>query len=303
MCVSVELGPEEGLSVDCCAACRKQHTLGGEVCFSGIGVHSGQDVTVRFFPAKVGTGIVFRRVDLPGNPEVPATVEYVQDTSRSTSIGIGNVSIQTVEHLLAALYAYQIDNAVIEISGVEPPVGDGSSRVFIEMIEEVGVDEQEATTPVLALEKPVYYSNGDIHLVALPSDCFQMSYTLNYPGSKALQTQYQSFEVTAKAFAEELAPCRTFARYEEISLLMDHGLIKGGSLDNAVVIKDDVVFSKEGLRFSDEMVRHKMLDLVGDLSLVGFQFRAHVISIRSGHTSNVAFAKKLYHSLTAEKNQ
>lgn len=281
---------------------RNQHTLKGEVSFSGIGVHSGEDVTVRFIPAREGTGIVFRRVDLPGQPEIPATVEYVTDTSRCTTIGVGSVLVQTIEHVLAALCAYQIDNLYIEVSGGEPPVGDGSAQVFVDMVEEAGVTTQEALVPIIKLEEPVYHSDGDVHLVALPSDRYQISYTLNYPNSSVLRNQYRSFEVNVDNFKDEIAPCRTFALYNEISMLMDHGLIKGGSLDNAVVVKDDVVFSKDGLRFSDEMVRHKMLDLIGDLSLVGFHFVAHIISIRSGHTSNLALAKKILHQITMNKN-
>lgn len=281
---------------------RKQRTLKEVATFSGIGIHTGKEVGLRFCPAKEGTGIVFKRIDLPGQPIIPATVEYVQDTSRSTTIGIKDVRIHTVEHVLSAIRAYQIDNLCIEITSIEPPVGNGSSDVFVEMIEKAGIREQEHTLPIVKIQQPVYWSEGDIHLVALPYDGYRISYTLSYPGSSFLRGQFHSVLVTEANFKREIAPCRTFSLYKEISALMDRGLIKGGSLDNAVVIKDEVILSKGGLFFPDEMARHKILDLVGDLSLIGFDFHAHIIAIRSGHPSNFAFAKKLLNHITMESH-
>lgn len=278
----------------------KSRTLKTAASFSGIGIHTGQLVTMRFCPAPEGTGIVFKRVDLPGQPTVPASVEYVCDTARSTTIGIGPVRIHTVEHVLAALAAYQIHNLVIELNNIEPPVGNGSSDLFVNMIEEAGIQEQEGLFPIAQLQEPVAYSEGDIHLVALPHDHFRISYTLSYPETTALKAQFRSFEITSETFKKEIAPCRTFSLYKEVSFLMDKGLIKGGSLDNAVVIDGDVVFSKEGLFFDDEMVRHKILDMVGDLSLIGFPFHAHILAIRSGHATNYALAKKLYEHIAAQ---
>lgn len=277
---------------------RKQKTLQKEASFSGIGIHTGTQVKMRFVPAEVGIGIVFKRVDLPGQPLIPATVASVCDTLRSTTIGIGNVRIHTVEHVLAAVRAYQIDNLIIEVSSIEPPVGNGSSDVFVEMIENAGIREQDDHVPIIKINKPIHLSEGDIHLVALPHDSYKISYTLNYPGSKLLKAQFFSVEVNSQNFKKELAPCRTFSLYEEVSMLMDRGLIKGGSLDNAVVIKGDVVLSKNGLFFPDEMVRHKILDMIGDFSLVGYDFHAHIIAIRSGHPSNFAFSKKLFNYIT-----
>ncbi len=255
---------------------------------------------MRFVPAKEGMGILFKRTDLPGQPTIPATLEYVCDTARSTTIGIGNIRIQTIEHVLAAVQAYEIDNLIIEVSTFEPPVGSGSSDVFVDMIESVGVKVQAATLPVVHLTKPLYFSEGDIHLVALPSDEYRISYTLSYPGCKALSEQFHSVVITPDNFKNELAPCRTFSLWNEISYLMDRGLIRGGSLDNAVVIKDDVILSKNGLFFPNEMCRHKILDMVGDLTLIGLNFKAHIIAIRSGHASNYALAQKLYHYITTE---
>ena len=280
---------------------RKQRTIKREAIYSGIGIHTGKIVNLRLCPAKEGTGVVFKRVDVMGTPIIPATVEYVCDTRRSTSIGVGDVVIHTVEHVLAAIRAFGIDNVIIEVDGIEPPVGNGSSDVFVELIEEAGTEDQDAKIPVIKLEEPVYYSEGDISIVAIPDDCYRISYTLNYPESRILRSQFHTVVINKDNFKKEIAPCRTFSQYEEIAPLIERGLIKGGSLDNAVIIKDDAVFSKNGLYFPDEMVRHKILDMVGDLSLVGFDFHAHVIALRSGHHTNVAFAKKILNVLSAEK--
>jgi UDP-3-O-[3-hydroxymyristoyl] N-acetylglucosamine deacetylase len=282
---------------------RKQQTIKQKVSFSGIGIHTGKEVLMTFLPAKEGHGIIFRRTDLPGQPQIPAAIEYVCDTSRSTTIGIGNIRIHTVEHVLAAVAAYQIDNLIIEISNIEPPIGNGSSDVFVDMIEEAGICQQNASTSTFLLKEPLYWSEGNIHLVALPSDEFRISYTLNYPESIALKAQFYSLALTPTKFKNEIAPCRTFSLYEEVSMLIDRGLIKGGSLDNAVIIHDEAIFSKNGLFFSNEMCRHKILDVVGDLSLVGFNFYAHLIAICSGHASNFAFAKKLYNYITMENSR
>lgn len=279
---------------------RKQRTLRESIGFSGIGLHTGEQVSMTFMPAKEGTGIIFKRIDLPGQPVIPATVEYVCDNSRNTTLGLGDVRIHTVEHVLAAIRAYNIDNLCIEIHGIEPPVGNGSSDVFVDMIEEAGIEEQSSILPIVRLKSPVHWSEGDVHLVALPYSGYRISYTLHYPKARLIKSQYFSSLITSETFKREIAPCRTFSLYEEVSILMDRGLIKGASLDNAVVIKDDTILSKGGLFFPDEMVRHKVLDVVGDLALVGFDFQAHIIAIRAGHASNVAFARKLFNYITTE---
>ncbi len=281
---------------------RKERTVGKVVEYSGVGIHTGSDVLIRFCPAEVGEGISFKRIDLPGQPVIPASWEYVFDTSRSTNLAINDVRIYTVEHVLAAIRAYEIDNLTIELSALEPPAGNGSSDVFVDMIHQAGIIEQSQKKKIVALKNPVYYSDGDVHIVAVPSDEYRLSYTLHYPATKALGSQYFSLALSAESFTKEIMPCRTFALYEEIAFLMDRGLIKGGSLDNAVVIKDDAVISKNGLFFPDEMARHKILDMIGDLSLVGIQFTAHIMAIRSGHPANFQFAKKLYDQLSLENS-
>jgi len=272
---------------------RPQQTLKQKVSLSGIGIHMGKKVTLTFVPAAEHSGIVFQRLDLPGAPKVPASLEYVVDTSRSTTIGVGNCLIHTVEHVLAALSAYQIDNVIVQVSACEPPIGDGSSKPFVHLIEEAGIEKQEAERSIVKIKKPISFSKGNVHLIALPSEEYRISYTLNYPNNAVIRSQYYSLPLSFEKFREEISSCRTFALYEEINHLMQRGLIRGGSLENAVVIKDDAILSKEGLRYPDEMVRHKILDLIGDLSLVGFPFLAHIIAICSGHETNVAFGKKI----------
>ena len=171
------------------------------------------------FRLKFGEGIYFKRVDLPSQPVIPASFEYVFDTSRSTNLAIDDVRIYTVEHVLAAIRAYEIDNLCIEFSALEPPAGNGSSDVFVNMLHQAGIVEQPATVSIVSLKNPVYYSEGDVHLVALPSDEYRLSYTLHYPQSKALGSQFFSIALSAESFTKELACCRTFALYEEISFL------------------------------------------------------------------------------------
>lgn len=190
---------------------RKQRTIKGTTSFSGIGIHTGKEVGLNFCPAKEGAGIYFKRIDLASQPIIPATVEYVQDTSRSTTIGIKDIRVHTVEHVLSAIKAYNIDNLCIEITSIEPPIGNGSADVFVEMIEKMGVCEQEQTVPVIKIQQPVFWSEGDIHLVALPYDGYRISYTLHYPESNFLQGQFHSVVVNEENFKNEISTCRTFS--------------------------------------------------------------------------------------------
>ncbi len=277
---------------------RRQRTLKRPVSFTGIGIHTGKEVHMTFQPAKENSGISFCRVDLPSRPVIPATVNYVCDTNRSTTIGVKDTCIHTIEHVLAAVRAYNIDNLSIEIRGIEPPVGNGSSDVFLNMIEEAEIFEQNEKIPIVKIISPISWSQEDIYIIAFPYDGYRISYTLNYPNSILLKSQFHSIDINCHSFKNEIAPCRTFALYKEITYLLDRGLIKGASLDNAVIIHDEVAFSKNGLFFPDEMVRHKILDMIGDLSLVGIEFEAHIVALRAGHASNCAFAKELLNSIT-----
>ncbi|MCI5052137.1 MAG: UDP-3-O-acyl-N-acetylglucosamine deacetylase [Simkaniaceae bacterium] len=280
---------------------RCQRTIHTSVEMSGVGLFSGLTINMRLVPAPPGTGIVFKRVDLKNEPEFSATVDNVCGTPRCTNLGDGKSIVQSVEHILSALKAYEIDNLYIEVDGPEVPAGDGSSLVFVEMLERGQIVTEEPTLPIRHLEVPVYWSKGDVHMIALPSETFRLSYTLSYPNHPILSSQFHTIDLTHDTYRTEIAQCRTFSLYEEIVPLLDQGVIKGGSLDSGVIIKGDKILNPEGLRFKNEMARHKVLDLIGDLSLVGFPFVAHIIAIRSGHFSNTMFAKLLRESLVEIK--
>jgi UDP-3-O-[3-hydroxymyristoyl] N-acetylglucosamine deacetylase len=198
-----------------------------------------------------------------------------------------------VEHLLSALQGLGIDNALIEVQGPEIPASDGSSQEFVQLIEEVGIKSLEAPKKVIRIEKPVFWSEGHTHLMVLPSDEFRVSYTLHYPQSSAIGSQYYSVVLNPEVYRLQIAQCRTFSLYEEIAPLVAKGLIKGAGLDRGVLIQGDKVLNPEGIRYPDEMVRHKILDLIGDMALIGASVLGHVIAIRSGHAANIAFSKNI----------
>lgn len=272
---------------------RRQSTLARAVTVKGIGVFTGVEVNLTLLPALSSSGIVFIRTDLADRPEILASIDNVVKTPRCTVLGANGCFIQTVEHLLAALSACQIDNVIIEMDGPEVPILDGSALPFVEMIEEAGVVYQEEEVEIHYLEEPLYVSHDEVVLIALPSLDFRVTYTLSYPGHPLLEMQTHSFTLSREAFKKEIAPSRTFSLFEEITPLIERGIIKGGSLENGVVIKGEEILNPEGLRFKNEMVRHKILDLIGDLSLTRVPFYAHIIAIRSGHATNSELAKEL----------
>ena len=292
--VAVEKSDRKGTSL-----LISQQTLGQSVSAEGLALFTGERVSICLCPAEEDHGIVFQRVDLPHRPRIPAKLQYVQGTARCTMLGNKKESVQTIEHLLAALKAAGIDNALVEISGSEVPVFDGSALFFVEMIEKAGIKSQEKEKSVHVLKTPIFWSCGETHLIALPSDELRFSYTLHYPHYPAIGTQFYSFAMTSESFKREIAPCRTFSIYEEIAPMIERGLMKGGSLENAVLFKDGTVLNSEGLRFPEEPVRHKILDLIGDLSLFD-SISAHIVAIRSGHASNVAFGRELYNHMKME---
>ncbi len=267
-----------------------QKTLQAPVEFAGIGLFTGIHSQVRLVPAPQDTGIIFQRTDLFGSPEIPASLEFVSETPRCTCLGTKPASVQMVEHLLSALSGLGIDNLRIEVKGPEIPAGDGSALAYVRMIDRVGIQTLNAPKKILRIEEPIYWSEGNIQLIALPSPEFRISYTLHYPQSPVIRSQFYTY---ADRYREEIAPCRTFSLYEEIAPFIEKGLIKGGGLDNALVIQGDKILNPEGARFPDEMVRHKILDLIGDLSLLGICIQGHILSVRSGHAANIAFAKLL----------
>jgi UDP-3-O-[3-hydroxymyristoyl] N-acetylglucosamine deacetylase len=290
----------EVLTIDKISSCPlplKQRTLGREASFSGKGLFTGEAAHLVLLPAPAGHGIVFKRLDCPGSPSLRATLEAVKATPRCTILGNDKIQVHTVEHLLSALRAMHVDNVLVTLTGPEIPIADGSAAPFVEMIKEAGVEDLEEERKVHLLSSPLFFSHGDVHLVALPAQEFRVSYTLHYPHSPIIGSQFYSFLLDEESYEREIAPSRTFCLYEEIAPLLEKGIIKGGGLDSAVILTEDRVLNPEGLRFSDEMVRHKILDLIGDFSLMEVPLLAHILAIRSGHSTNIAFAKLLLNQI------
>jgi len=242
-------------------------------------------------PAPANSGVRFRRVDLDGKPEIEARVENVSETNRSTTIAKGNVKVHTVEHILAALAGYEIDNAVVELDANEPPIGDGSAREFCRILQAAGVVAQAEKREFFTPTEPIELQLGESTMTLFPDDKFRI--TCTSADKQGRFTQFFSTEVTPQTWEKELAHARTFCFYEEIEFMYKNGLIKGGSLENAVVIRDDAVLTTEPLRYREEFVRHKMLDILGDLSLLGKPIRGHVMAVRPGHAGNVGLARKI----------
>lgn len=274
---------------------EKQRTIAKEASFSGIGLHTGNLTTLTFKAAPPFSGVTFYRVDLPGRPAIKADIDHVVDVSRGTTIGINGAKVHTVEHVLAAIAGSGIDNLDIEVDGNETPVGDGSSKPFVDKLREAGVVDQDAERQYLTVDEPIYYRQDDVTLSVLPSDDFRVTMTIAYD-HVAIGTQYASFTITPEVFAREIADARTFCFLREVKMLQDQGLIRGGSLENAVVIGDEAILN-DSLRHSDEFVRHKILDLIGDLFLLGRPVKGHVIGVKSGHAMHVKFSKQIKKTL------
>ena len=270
----------------------KQATIVSPVSVSGLGLHTGEITALTFKPAPADSGVRFKRVDLPGKPEFPALVSSVLDTQRSTTLGAPPAIIGTVEHILASLQCLGIDNVIIEADAPETPLMDGSAQNFVDALLSAGRVEQDAGVESISLSRPIAVDCDSATLCAIPADSFRISYTMSY-SHPVLGHQFRSMLINRDSFISDICPCRTFALYSELEYLLKMGLIKGGSLDNAIVVTDNAILSKEGLRFEDEFVRHKIMDLIGDLSLIGKRLNAHVISIRSGHSHNVKLARAI----------
>lgn len=270
---------------------QKQKTIKTAVSFSGIGLHTGDQTTITFKPAPPDTGVVFIRTDLPNRPEIRADVSHVTDVARGTTIGLDGVKVLTVEHVLAAFAGLGIDNIFAEVDASEAPVGDGSAAPFVKVLMEAGLAAQESPRRELKIKQPISYTDGDITLLAAPADRLTLTYIIEY-GHPALGAQYRSFVIEPGVFAEDIAPARTFCFLRDVEKLKALGLIKGGSLENAVVIGDDEILN-EKLRFDDEFVRHKVLDLLGDLVLLDCPLVGHIIAMRAGHAAHVDFIKKI----------
>lgn len=270
---------------------EKQRTIAKETTFSGIGLHTGNLTTMRFKPTAPNKGVTFYRVDLPDRPAIRADVDHVVDVSRGTTIAVNGVQVRTVEHVLAAVVGLGIDNVDIEVDANETPVGDGSSVPFMKVLKEAGVVDQNAERKYITVDEPVYYRDDDVTLSVLPLDHFRVTMTIAYD-HVAIGTQYATFNITPEVFEREIAPARTYCFLREVKMLQEQGLIQGGSLENAVVIGDEAILNDD-LRFPDEMVRHKVLDLVGDMFLLGHPVKGHFIGVKSGHQSHVMFSKEI----------
>lgn len=275
-----------------------EHTLAAEATLEGTSLHTGEKVTLNLKPAPEGHGFKFRRVDLPDKPFIDADVSKVQTVERATTLAEGSVRVHTVEHVLSALVGMGVDNALIEMDANEPPIGDGSSAPYVELIKKAGVQEQSVPRQIWEIREPIHLEVGDGSLISIvPSKEFRVSVT--NVGKDGRFVQYFSTVVNSEIYEKEIAPARTFTFYEDIKPLLDKGLIKGGSLENAVVVRGDEIMSKEPMRFDNEFARHKALDLIGDLMLSGKKFNGHVIAVKPGHGPNTEAAKALQKNYAA----
>jgi len=272
-----------------------QRTIAEPIAFSGIGLHTGNLTTVTFRPAAPDSGVTFFRTDMPGRPSIRAEIDQVVDVSRGTTIGNGEIRVHTVEHVLAAIVGMGIDNLDIDVDANETPVGDGSSLPFLTVLKKAGIVEQDRERKYIKIEEPVYYRNGDVTLSVLPADELRVTMTIAFD-HVAVGTQYASFTITPETFESEIASARTFCFLREVKMLQDQGLIRGGTLENAVVIGDESILNDD-LRFPDEFVRHKVLDLLGDLFLLGRPIKGHIVAVKSGHAMHVKFTQLIKKAL------
>ncbi len=265
-----------------------QRTLRRQISCAGIGLHSGNKVTLTLKPAAADTGIRFRRTDL--GAEIPAHVGEVSSIQYATVLGRGTATVETVEHLLAALASVGIDNVIIELTQNEVPIMDGSAAPFLYLVHEAGVKRLSSPRRYLKVLRPVQIADGDKRIAVYPSDHFKVSYTISFD-HPMLRHQSRTERITEQSFAEHIAPARTFGFLKEVEWLRQNGLALGGSLENAIVIGDTGVLN--ALRFEDEFVRHKILDLIGDLALLGHPLIGHVVAHRAGHALHTALATRL----------
>jgi UDP-3-O-[3-hydroxymyristoyl] N-acetylglucosamine deacetylase/3-hydroxyacyl-[acyl-carrier-protein] dehydratase len=304
-----------------------QHTIKEEITISGAGIHTGNSVTMRLKPADPNTGINFQRVDLPEKTVIKADVDNVVETNRSTTIEVNGARVSTIEHLMASLVGMGIDNVLIEIDGEEVPILDGSAQPFVEILEKTGTVQQDAKKVYYTIDHNISFvdEKNKVEMVALPYHEYRINTLIDF-NSPVLGTQHAAL-TSISDFNKEIAPCRTFCFFHELELLLANNLIKGGDINNAIVVVDkpvtedqvariskifqktDVQVSEEGilnnlsLRFPNEPARHKLLDVVGDLALVGFPFKAHIIANRPGHAANVKFAKKIKEHIKKYKHK
>jgi len=274
---------------------KKQKTSAGSAGLSGVALHTGARASLKLLPAPPDTGILFRRVDLPEKPVIPAIAKCVADVQRGTSIAVSKSAVvYTVEHILSALHAWEIDNCVIEIDGPEPPITDGSSLPYYNMVAEAGgTVEQDREARSFTPPQPVWVEEGNSRIAMFPDpERLTISCVTSFKGCP-IDPQFYEYELNTETYPREIAPGRTFVNYSDLRMLMGMGLARGGSLDAAAIIYDGAIICKDRLRFQNEIVRHKILDILGDLKLTGMRLTGRIIAIRPGHPRNVELARKL----------
>ncbi len=305
----------------------RQRTIKSEISVTGVGLHTGAHVTLTFKPAPENHGYKFKRVDLPGEPVIDADVDNVSDTSRSTTLTANGASVSTTEHVLAALVGCEVDNVMIELDGIEVPILDGSAIEFVNALETAGFKEQNAEREYYHIPHNIHYSEDDrkVEMVVMPLDDYRFTCMVDY-NSPVLGSQHATI-TSISDFKAEIASCRTFVFLHELEMLLKNNLIKGGDINNAIVIvdhdisdaemadlskafnRDDIKVAREGilnnveLRFQNEPARHKLLDIIGDLALIGTPIKGHVMAARPGHAANVAFAKKIKAAIKKDRKK
>jgi len=269
-----------------------QKTIKKRISCSGIGLHTGNPVNMTFKPAGIDTGILFKRLDLAGHPTLKTHTRNIGDLSYATTIGSGDVSIKTIEHVLSAIYALGVTNLMIELDSLEAPVVDGSASCFINMLLDAGITDQHARNRIIRIQQPFEVRVKDTIISVEPYDGLKITYTIDFP-NPFIGTQTKTFELTPQGYVDEITQARTFCLYEEIEYLWKMGLSKGGSLDNAVVFAQDRILN-DGLRYEDEPVRHKILDLIGDLAFLGHPLLGHIKVYKGGHLLHARFVKEIF---------
>jgi UDP-3-O-acyl N-acetylglucosamine deacetylase len=268
-----------------------QKTVSGEIGITGVGLHSGRNVSLRIKGAPEDSGILFTRVDLPGRPAMRVSVEEAGGSARCTTLGSSEFRLMTVEHFLAAAWGMGVDNLAVEIDGPELPILDGSALPYAMELRNSGIVAQKREKSPILIRRGLHFSMGDAVLLAMPSDVLKITYVASFPGTAA-GTQLLQIVLDEDNFISEIAPARTFALWEEVEALRNSNLARGGSLENAFLLHRDGYSSP--LRFPDEVVRHKVLDLIGDLAVLGRPLAAHILAVRSGHRSNIELVKNIH---------
>ncbi len=279
-----------------------QRTIDQEISCSGIGLHSGKTVYLTLKPAPVNHGIKFIRKDLPDDPTIPARFNCVVDTSLATVIGADGVIVSTIEHLMACFAGLSIDNVIVELDSYEVPVMDGSAGPFTRMIMETGIREQGAARHFFVLKEPIELEQDGKFVGAYPDITFKITCHIEFE-HPLIRKQSCSIEVVDHIFEREIAGARTFGFLHEVEYMKQYGLARGGSLDNAVVIDENDILNEEGLRYQDEFVRHKLLDCIGDFSLLGMPILGHIVTRKSGHAFNHAFLEKFFNKKASWQTQ